>query len=258
MSVLASAKSTLKSFPAAARLYGAFRDLQAIAAPGDRQVITKREASFFADGFATTHHVGFLSDPKFQRAFAAAFAEVPSDLLPMYRDIAWRVHICTWAASQAMNLDGDFVECGVWYGVMSRTICNYLDFAKSAKRFYLVDSWGEMPGSHEKYRPDIFSIVQRRFNDVPNVHLVRGVVPAALDQIDAQRIAYLAIDMNGSVAERAALEALYPRMVAGGVIYFDDYCWGYPELRATVDEFFRDKPEQLLHFPSGNSIVVKV
>jgi hypothetical protein len=64
--------------------------------------------------------------------------------------------------------------------------------------------------------------------------------------------------MNGSEPERAALEYFYDRVVSGGVIYFDDYGWGYPELRKVVDNFFADKPEELLHFPSGNSIVVKI
>jgi hypothetical protein len=63
--------------------------------------------------------------------------------------------------------------------------------------------------------------------------------------------------MNGGLPELAALNFFYPKMVKGGVIYFDDYGWGYPELRKVVDEFFSDKPETLLHFPSGNSIVIK-
>ena len=42
------------------------------------------------------------------------------------------------------------------------------------------------------------------------------------------------------------------------MIYFDDYGWDYPELVEVVNKFFADKPETLLHFPSGNSIVVKL
>jgi len=64
--------------------------------------------------------------------------------------------------------------------------------------------------------------------------------------------------MNGDIAERATLEKYYDKMVKGGIIYFDDYGFGmYAKLRATVDEFFSDKPETLLHFPGGNSIVIK-
>jgi len=89
------------------------------------------------------------------------------------------------------------------------------------------------------------------------VKLIRGLVPDALSLVDTQKVAYLAIDMNGSKPERAALEHFYPKVVTGGVIYFDDYGWNYPELRATVDEFLSDKPESLLHFPNGTAILIK-
>lgn len=217
--------------------------------------------TYYADGFATIHHVEFLGDERFIAAFNGAFHEVPEWLaVQARRDIAWRAHICTWAATQALALEeGDFVECGVWYGVLSKTICEYTDFGHQDRSFYLVDSWGAQLGSHPaaSYQEDIFDIVGRRFSQYPNVHLVRGLVPDVLPEIAAKKIAYLAIDMNGSEPERAALEFFYDKMVPGGIIYFDDYGWGYPALRAVVNEFFANKPENLLHFPSGNSIVIK-
>ena len=123
-----------------------------------------------------------------------------------------------------------------------------------------MDSFGSMPGSHisSKYQPDIFEVVKDRFAKYPNVKLIRGVVPDILSSIPAKKVAYLSIDMNSSEPERAALEYYYGKMVSGGIIYFDDYGWGYPELRKVVDNFLGDKPEKLLHFPSGNSILIKI
>lgn len=43
----------------------------------------------------------------------------------------------------------------------------------------------------------------------------------------------------------------------GGILYLDDYGGAHPELRIKINEFFRDKSEKLLHFPSRNSIVIK-
>ena len=83
-------------------------------------------------------------------------------------------------------------------------------------------------------------------------------MPTVLEQIPSTKIAYLSLDMNGGLPELAALKFFYPKIVKGGIIYFDDYGWNYPELRKVVDDFFSDKPETLLHFPSGNSIVIKV
>lgn len=225
---------------------------------GKKSLLFKHNSTYFNDGFATRHYVGFVHDPRFTQAFESALSHIPPHL--DFSIIGWRAHIATWAANQALALDGDFVECGVWYGVLSRTICNYVDFKNQPSKFYLIDSWGRMEGSHDdpKYHADIYATVQKRFADSPNVHLVRGLVPDVLPQVTSNRIAYLSIDMNGSVAERAALEYFYPKMVPGGVIYFDDYGRGvYPGLRETVNEFLSDKPETLLHFPSGNSIIVK-
>jgi hypothetical protein len=64
--------------------------------------------------------------------------------------------------------------------------------------------------------------------------------------------------MNGHIAERAALEYYYELLVPGAFVYFDDYGWGYEGLVETVNEFLLDKPENLLHFPSGQSIFLKV
>lgn len=50
----------------------------------------------------------------------------------------------------------------------------------------------------------------------------------------------------------------YQRMVAGGVILFDDY--GFPSTpgaREAVDGFFRERLESPIYLPSGQCIVIK-
>lgn len=128
------------------------------------------------------------------------------------------------------------------------------------RKFYLVDTFGETEGSHpdRHYKKDIYDDVKDRFSIYPQIQLIRGLVPGCLAKITSSKIAYLAIDMNSSEPELETLKYFYKKLVKGGIIYFDDYGWGYPELRKVVDEFFSDKPETLLHFPSGNSIVVKI
>jgi O-methyltransferase len=117
-----------------------------------------------------------------------------------------------------------------------------------------------MPGSHVStdYKKDIYENVKHRFSMYPSVELIRGIVPEVLTKIPSTQVAYLAIDMNSSEPELKTLEFFYPKIVKGGIIYFDDYGWSYPALRKVIDEFFSTKPETLLHFPSGNSIVIKV
>lgn len=169
-------------------------------------------STYFADGFATTHHVEFLNNECFNSSYRAALEDVPEFLRGT--EIEWRAHICCWAASQAIHLEGDFIECGVWYGVLSKTICEYTDFGSQNRNFYLVDSWGKMPGSHTdaNYQEDIYDIVKKRFAKWPNVRLIKGLVPEALSRIPSQKVAYLSIDMNSSEPEKAVLEYFYEKL----------------------------------------------
>lgn len=231
---------------------------------GRRQnFIERSKATYMDDGFATRHYVSFLHDKKFCDAYLGSFDKIDDPNILRLRDsfgIAWRAHIVTWAANQALKLNGDFVECGVWYGTLSKTICEYTNFKHSSKKFYLIDTWGDPTSNrlHENYKINMFSVVEERFKAYPNVRLIRGSVPEILEKVPVTSISYLAIDMNGYFAERKTLERYYDIVVPGGIIYFDDYGWDYAKLRETVDDFFSDKPEKLLHFPSGNSIVVKL
>jgi hypothetical protein len=215
---------------------------------------------FVGDELLTTHCVDFAQELKFKYSIENCYEGVVESLACSARkDLLWRYHICSWAAKRCCSIDGDFVELGVWYGLLSHVMCNYIDIDKTNKTFWLVDSWGKIEGSHPNpaYEKDIYHIVNERFRKWKNVKLIRGLVPEALNEISSSKIAYLGIDMNSSKPERLALEFFYDKIQPGGVIFFDDYGWGYPELRYEVDDFLKDKPEKLLHFPSGNSILIK-
>lgn len=226
---------------------------------GEQRVMTKSQSTYWGDNSATMQHVEFLQDPKFQEARSYTLLDSPKQVSSWIEsvNIDWRLHICTWAASHCASLEGDFVECGVWYGWLSRAMCKYIDFNRTQKSFYFFDSWGDS-GSHEEYQRDIFDAVKYRFKEYPKVYFNRGMVPEVLSHaVGIEKIAYLSLDMNGGIAERQALDALYHKVVSGGVIYIDDYGWNYPLLRSEIEEFLRDKPEELLHFPCGSSLIIK-
>jgi hypothetical protein len=63
----------------------------------------------------------------------------------MNMDPRWRVYTACWAASHAVNLPGDFVECGVNRGGMALTIMEYLNFNSLGKRFFLLDTYCGSP-----------------------------------------------------------------------------------------------------------------
>jgi hypothetical protein len=62
--------------------------------------------------------------------------------------IHWRAYILCWAAARALDLDGDFVECGTNKGGTALIVYKYVDFEKLNKKFYLLDTF---IGPDERY-----------------------------------------------------------------------------------------------------------
>src|SRR3546814_1509438 len=106
----------------------------------------KMRIEFRADGLGVKgKNLAFLSERRFTDAWEKAQqmnVEAWNNVVP---DIRWRAHTCCWAATQAMNLEGDFVECGVHGGLLSLTVAGYLDFAKVDRQFWLFDTFAGIP-----------------------------------------------------------------------------------------------------------------
>lgn len=213
------------------------------------------------DGFSTLHFMGYLKNEPMNSAFQESLQDLPNERKLEFSQIEYRAHICTWAYQKTKNLDGDIASFGVNYGVLEKTIaeCYLSDEKKGArtKKFFLFDTWGEIVGGHEDYKKDIYQEVVERFKRYKFVEFVRGVVPDSFVKVEISRLSLVLIDLNGWDAELSVLKEYYDKVVSGGVIYLDDYGWNYPRLRSVVDTFLSDKPESLLHFSSGNAILIK-
>ncbi len=192
------------------------------------------------------------------------------------RSRSWRLHTLAWAADTAMQLEGDFVECGVFEGFMSHTIIEYVGFDRTPRTFYLYDTFegfsprysepddfgvgsGFYHFANEVYgRAGLYEDVVKRFAPYPNARVIRGVVPDVLKTESPDKIAYLHIDMNSPRAERGALELLFDRVVPGGVIIFDDYGWSaYAKQMEAADGFMAERGYAILELPTGQGLTVK-
>ena len=81
----------------------------------------------------------------------------------------------------------------------------------------------------------------------PRVKLVDGdietSVPKFIEKNLGVRFSLVHFDCDLYAPTRAALEALWPRVVSGGIVIFDEYgIHDWPGETAAVDEFLADKP----------------
>jgi len=243
-------------------------------ASAGRAISLYRHARYNSDGILTTHIPVFLDDPKFKESYALGAA------LGSWKQesIEWRAYTCCWAASKAAALDGDFVECGVWRGGVSRIVIDYVGFEKLSKKFYLLDTFEgldiDLLNSDESvskaktwnkalYDPSVkenrFESVRETFAQFPNVELIKGRIPESLSNVKSEQIAYLSIDMNNAAPEIAAAEFFWPKMVSGGVIVHDDYAYGqeYAAQRIAFDKFAAERGVAVLNMPTGQGLIIK-
>jgi O-methyltransferase len=93
--------------------------------------------------------VDFLGDPRFMAAYRRGMnsghviGRSPGSNEDIH--IKWRIHTCCWAAWHACRLAGDFVECGTNTGIMSLAVCEYVDFNRTGKNFFLFDTFAGIP-----------------------------------------------------------------------------------------------------------------
>jgi O-methyltransferase len=204
--------------------------------------------------------LGFRQDPRFVSALrknARTRQEASLEL---------RLNTLVWAANHALNVEGDFVECGVWRGFCFGVVTDYLNFAQVPKTLYLYDTFDGIPEEldSEKHNSPVFSEaglyerVVARFAPYPNVRVVRGIVPNSFAEAVPERISFLHLDMNSSKSEIAALEVLFDRVTPGGLIVFDDYGWlGYGAQKKAEDLYMAQRGYHILELPSGQGMLLK-
>jgi len=211
-------------------------------------------------------NLSFRHDQKFMSCFFDSVTNKQEESL------IWRLHTLAWAAKNALLVEGDFVECGVYQGFCSNVLLKYLDFQDLPRHAYLYDTFEGLPDktSTEQERlawnstyarndsEAMYRSVCQKFSRYPNVKIIRGIVPDSFEQAVPEKIAFLHIDMNSEKAEMLALEYLFDKVVPGGVIVFDDFGWScnINQMRAEL-AFMNKHGHAILESPTGQGIVIK-
>jgi hypothetical protein len=149
---------------------------------------------------------------------------------------------------------------------MMSALCEYLDW--NDRPLYLFDTFKPtVPNNAGVQAPDglispVYASgpedVAKNFAEWPGVRLVVGEVPATLTQETIDRIAFLHVDMNHPVPEKAAVRHFWPRMVRGGTLILDDYGEpGRDAQRKAADEVARELGFSLLTLPTGQGLAIK-
>lgn len=173
-------------------------------------------------------------------------------------------------ACQAANLNGQWYECGVFKGGTATMLANLLNDKVDNKisHLHLFDTFEGMPETDpekdlhvqgdfsDTSLEAVSERVYKNINDRSLVHFHKGFIPDTFVSLEYHKICFAHIDVDIYKSIIDSCEFIYPRMVRGGFMIFDDYGFGScPGARQAVDEFFADKPEQVVVLPTGQALV---
>lgn len=172
---------------------------------------------------------------------------------PLYE----RLFVMWSAAKEVADLDGDFVECGVYAGFTS-----YFMAKQCKTKIHLFDSWEGVTDfteyDNDYYKDNPFKIsvstAKRTLSQFNNTVFHQGEVPFDFDQLE--KISLLHIDMDNYNPTKIALEGLWDKVVDGGIVVVDFHDgWATGAEKATK-EFFKDVRD-ITMFPTGKALIVK-
>lgn len=171
-------------------------------------------------------------------------------------------HLYTLVHNLVRKKRGNLAEVGVCRGNSAHIICE----AKGDNPLYLFDTFEGLPEptdeddgqfrKGESYSPE--EVVRRRLNNYKNVYIKKGVFPDSIkgEKLEKTKFIFVNIDVDIYKSVKETLQFFYPRMKPGGIILSHDYV-GLIGGKKAFDEFFENKPEQIIELTGSQCLVIK-
>lgn len=201
-------------------------------------------------------------------------------LAPLDRSTRKACHIQS-ALISTEHLDGSVVECGVATAWTLSVIVRALRRSGRAEPVFAVDSYEGFPSLTEHdsdwFDPETMKLHYKQFDvefarsnllragltedEVATVVFVKGWIPESLLEVDGRiRLLHLDLDLYQPYAD--SLRVLWPQLLPGGWVIFDEYDQGrdevkWPGAKRAIDDFIGEHGLTLERHWSGFAHLVK-
>lgn len=186
--------------------------------------------------------------------------------IPLLEATAYRLIYFYNLLSHVKNFEGNIVECGVGYGRSFFFLCTLVRLFQKERKLYGFDSFKGFPnptendyvnapgiteGHYATSKEGVIRYLVKSGIDVEflnkQVKLVSGFLSETLPTYDGGDIVLLHLDVDLYSSYKDALHYLYPKVLKGGIVAFDEYQaeQKFPGARKAIDEFF-NKPEIII------------
>jgi len=164
----------------------------------------------------------------------------------------------------ALSVPGDTAECGTYRGSSSFFVCRRIQ--GTGKHHHVFDSFEGLsaPSAADGTfwvkgaltMPE--EVARKTLSPYPFVEFHRGWIPTTFESVKDRTFCFLHVDVDLFQPTLESLGFFYQRLAKGGVIIGDDYglrtC---PGARQAFDDFFKTKPEPIVHLSTGQALIIK-
>lgn len=166
------------------------------------------------------------------------------------------------------GVPGAMAECGCYRGASAY----FMATSRPNSILHLFDSFQGLPVGDSADVPDAKdtpawnpgdlsaseSMLRSNLAGLGNFAVHKGWIPERFADVEGERFCVVHIDVDLYQPTLACLQFFYPRVNNGGVIVLDDYGFTTcPGAYRAVKEFMADKPEYVIHLPTGQGIIIR-
>jgi hypothetical protein len=186
-----------------------------------------------------------------------------------------------YGLEQTKSFTEPVAECGIGSGFSLTYILSYLQQSKALRVYHGFDTFEGFPyihaedlkgipenrkkisvvGHYREYNFGHINRVVRRLGAEKIATLHQGRFDETIPFLPVHlRFSFVYMDCDLYQSYKSCLDTMYPRVVPGGIIVFDEYehTVDWPGARKAIDEFFADKPEKPEPLPFGSSWMVRM
>ncbi len=204
----------------------------------------------------------WLSDSEYQKTYARVSGHTLVDNLRCYE--LWSL-----VAQSAKLQPGALIEIGVWRGGTGCLIAQAAKQAHISEAVYLCDTFegvvkaGAMDtvysgGEHRDTSEGIVAALSNSMG-LDSIRILKGIFPedtASLVTNSAFRFAHVDVDVYQSAKD--VMKWIWPRLVEGGIVVFDDYgTYGCEGVTQLVNELLPIRDNLFIHNSNGHAILIK-
>jgi macrocin-O-methyltransferase TylF-like protien len=164
------------------------------------------------------------------------------------------------------GIEGDMVECGVYNGATAFFMAQAARRLGVERPLHLFDSFEGLsnPGDCDGvfWHAGALAVSESAARDnlawYDEARIYRGWIPQRFREVADRCFSFVHIDVDLYQPTLDSVAFFYPRTTPGGIIVCDDY--GFvtcPGATRAMDEYMADKPEHVVHLPTGQGVVMR-